>query len=202
MKQIYYIGGSPCCGKSTAARQLAEQLGWYHFEADEYLEACVKRGAKEKKPYCMKQATVYGTEKWQRDPVLQAKEEVLFYKEIFPYMMEYVERMRKDRPVIAEGAVFLPMLMKEEREKETGYVCMIPEELFQIEKYKERSWARAVVETCENPEFAFTCWMQRDHLFAKEVKRQAEEYKIPLLCIDGSKNIEETINWISHNLQE
>ena len=38
MKEIYYMGGSPCSGKSTAAEILAERYGLYYFKVDDYLE--------------------------------------------------------------------------------------------------------------------------------------------------------------------
>lgn len=32
--EIYYIGGSPCSGKSTVAEALAQQYGLAYFKAD------------------------------------------------------------------------------------------------------------------------------------------------------------------------
>ena len=35
--EIYYIGGSPCSGKTTFARYLAAKTGMYHLELDDLL---------------------------------------------------------------------------------------------------------------------------------------------------------------------
>lgn len=201
MKAAYIIGGSPCCGKSTAAKQIAADYGMEYFEADEYLEECVRRGKKEYKPYCTKQADVYGEEKWMQDPACQAEEELLLYEEILPYMMEILQRKRKDRPVIAEGAVFLPSLMARESAQDQLYVCIVPEKAFQIQHYMERLWAWEVVDSCEDPKEAFSRWMQRDALFAEEVRKQAQARCYPEMVVDGTKTKSEVYEWICQQFE-
>lgn len=43
---IYYIGGSPCSGKSTTAKILSEKYGLYYFAVDDYLDKYLESGAK------------------------------------------------------------------------------------------------------------------------------------------------------------
>ena len=48
MGKIYYIGGSPCCGKSTIAKMISEKYRFQYFKADDYLENFIKNGAKDR----------------------------------------------------------------------------------------------------------------------------------------------------------
>lgn len=36
MTDIYYIGGSPCSGKSTVAEMIAEKYGFHYYKVDFY----------------------------------------------------------------------------------------------------------------------------------------------------------------------
>ena len=42
MTNIYFIGGSPCSGKSTVAEILAEKYDLYYFKVDDFLEEYTK----------------------------------------------------------------------------------------------------------------------------------------------------------------
>lgn len=35
---VYYIGGSPCSGKSTTAEILSKKYDLYYFKVDDYLD--------------------------------------------------------------------------------------------------------------------------------------------------------------------
>ena len=45
--QIYYIGGSPCSGKSTAAEALANEYGLRYLKVDDYLDKYMSMAAKD-----------------------------------------------------------------------------------------------------------------------------------------------------------
>ncbi len=41
----YYIGGSPCAGKSTVAEILSQEYDLYYFKVDDFLDGYTKLGA-------------------------------------------------------------------------------------------------------------------------------------------------------------
>ena len=45
MTGIYFIGGSPCSGKSTVAESLSDKYDLYYFKVDDYLNQYTNRGA-------------------------------------------------------------------------------------------------------------------------------------------------------------
>ena len=66
MKEIYYMGGSPCSGKSTAAEILAERYGLYYFKVDDYLEKYINDGAAAGMEICSRQSKMSPEEIWMR----------------------------------------------------------------------------------------------------------------------------------------
>lgn len=44
MAKIYWIGGSPCSGKSTIAEIISNRYGLYYFKVDDYLEKYANYG--------------------------------------------------------------------------------------------------------------------------------------------------------------
>ena len=49
----------------------------------------------------------------------------------------------------------------------------------------------ATEEGCSDKEKAFENWMERDVLFAKQVRRECEECGVPCLVNDGSLSLDE-----------
>ena len=45
MIDTYYIGGSPCAGKSTIAEILSRKYNLYYFKVDDYLDKYIRLGA-------------------------------------------------------------------------------------------------------------------------------------------------------------
>lgn len=82
MEQIYFIGGSPCSGKSTVAEILSDTYGLRCFKADDRLESCISRGASMNREMCKKQAARTPEETWMREPLHQCREALLLYEEI------------------------------------------------------------------------------------------------------------------------
>ena len=52
---IYYIGGSPCSGKSTVAELLAAKYNLYYFKVDDFLDNYTQMGAAQGYDICKKQ---------------------------------------------------------------------------------------------------------------------------------------------------
>ena len=44
MENIYYLGGSPCCGKSTIAEKLSKKYGFKYYKVDDFLVDFTSKG--------------------------------------------------------------------------------------------------------------------------------------------------------------
>ena len=190
--EIYYIGGSPCSGKSTVAESLAAHYNLPYFKVDDHLDDFTARGAAAGLPVCQRILQMSADETWLRPPQVQCQEEMDYYREIFPLVMKKLAEANAPR-VITEGAAFLPCLMAEA----AHYIAITPSREFQISRYRERPWVPHVLQDCTDKALAFANWMERDALFAEEVRRQCVQLDLPHLLTDGTISPEERLRQVT-----
>ncbi len=193
MKRIYIIGGSPCSGKSTVTKTLSEKHDLFYFKVDDYLDKYTKRGAKEGYPMCTTMASRTAEETWMREPKQMCKEEIQYYEEIFDFILEDLMSIQTNKDIITEGAAFMPHLIEKITSFDTKYMAIIPSPEFQIEHYKKREWVDFVLKDCIDKEKAFSNWMQRDILFAKEVEKECKAWDYRCVLNDGSLGVDELL---------
>lgn len=194
---VYYIGGSPCSGKSTVAEALAQKYDMAYVKIDDFLDTHITKGAEKGYEICLKQTQMTPEQVWMREPQVQCQEELQFYHEVFEFVQEEIEKTSKDKLVIVEGAALLPELMQELGIVKERYICVTPTRDFQIGHYKEREWVPYVLEGCSDKEQAFANWMERDVLFAEAVRKQCEVAEYVSLITDGSRSVEEVVELVS-----
>lgn len=196
MTKIYYIGGSPCSGKSTVAEMIANKYNMYYFKVDDFLFEYIAK-AKDKGIVSSTKASLMTVdETWLRNPMEQCKEEFTIYKEIFEFVLEDISKINTQNGIIAEGAAFLPDLMRHIGVNEKHYICIVPTKEFQYIHYKQRSWVPHVLEGCSNKELAFENWMKRDAFFAIKVKQESENLGYKTFITDGNLNVSYTYNQV------
>ena len=76
------------------------------------------------------------------------------------------------------------------------YISIIPTPDFQISHYKEREWVPHILEGCSDKQQAFHNWMERDILFAKQIKAECEENAVPCIVNDGLKRQDEMFRMV------
>ena len=196
MTNVYYIGGSPCSGKSTIAEILAEKFDLYYFKVDDFLEEYTKMGASKGYEICKKQENMSPEEIWMREPRLQCEEEFAFYEEVFEFVRADLQKINA-KGIITEGAAYLPKLMKEKGISSNRYLAVTPTAEFQVEHYRQREWVPYVLEGCSDKEKAFSNWMNRDILFTQEVQRQCAAEQYISIINDGSVTIEQLVEKVA-----
>ncbi len=193
---IFYIGGSPCSGKSTVAEIIAKKFDLHYFRVDDHLEEYIQAAADNNYPISSKISGMKPEQIWMRNPVDQKDEELELYREMFGFIKDDLNKINHYRGIIAEGVAFLPELMWQEKVKQNHFLCITPTIEFQISHYKERTWISNVLKGCSNQELAFENWMNRDALFAKEVRRMCMEVGYHSLINDGSSSIDEMVHQV------
>ena len=131
-----------------------------------------------------------------REPALQCQEELLYYKETFAFVLEDLMQI-KEKDIITEGAAYLPELMRKLNISNNRYISITPTRDFQISHYKKREWISFVLEGCSDKEKAFSNWMERDILFAKEVQKQCIKENYVSIINDGSIEVDEYVHRIA-----
>lgn len=194
MINTYFIGGSPCSGKSSVAEIIANRYGLYYFKVDDYLDKYTELGAKKNLEICMKQKVLSPEQIWMREPIIQCKEELQFYEEIFDFLIDELKSISYEAGIVTEGAAYLPELMKLMNVAQNRYISITPTKDFQMFHYKKREWVPFVLEGCRDKGKAFENWMERDALFADEVRRQCEKENYESLVNDGEASVEELLD--------
>lgn len=196
MINTYYIGGSPCSGKSTIAEILSSRYDLYYFKVDDFLEKYTKMGASKGYEICKKQENMNAEEIWMREPLLQCNEELIFYEEIFEFIMKDLEKISTNG-IITEGAAYLPKLMKKIGVSRDRYIAITPAKDFQIYHYRKREWVPFVLDGCSDKEKAFANWMNRDILFAQKVQQQCKEEQYISIINDGRVELDELVKKVA-----
>ena len=194
---IYYIGGSPCAGKSSVAEILSKKHDLYNFKTDDFLDRYMQAGARKGYPVCRKTAGMSAEQIWMREPLLQCREEFDIYREIFEFVAADLDRIEWKGGIITEGAGYLPELMKQFGIPGSRYISITPAKEFQILHYRKRDFVPWVLEGCSDKEAAFRNWMDRDALFAQEVQRQCDKEKYVSVINDGTMGIEELADLVA-----
>ena len=78
-----------------------------------------------------------------RDPLVQCQEELQIYQEIFPYVLADWNAIQSEKGIIAEGAAYLPELMKAQGFPADHYLSLTPTRDFQVSHYEKREWVPA-----------------------------------------------------------
>ena len=199
IENIYFIGGSPCSGKSTIAEILSEKLDFTYFKVDDHLDRYMEAAASHGSAVCKKSREMHPDEVWMRDPSLQCVEELQIYEDIFPYVLADLEQLPGDKPIVTEGAAYLPKLMKQTGILPNRFLSLTPTPKFQISHYSKREWVPYVLEGCRDKEQAFSNWMERDILFAEEVRQQCAKVQYVSLVNNGEASVAEMVEFvISH----
>ena len=199
LSTAYFIGGSPCSGKSTITEILADRYNLTYYKIDDYERKHIEKAEPEKYPIMYKWSQMDWEEIWMRPVDIQVKEELKFYRERFEMILNELVQFSIEDKVIMEGAALLPELINDLGIKKNKVVYIIPSKKFQIEHYSKRNFIKDILSECNNPEKAFKNWMERDHQFGKVVKTQAKKLGFKVIDVDGTNSIEENTKLVTEN---
>ena len=196
MSKIYYIGGSPCCGKSTISEMISQKYDFNYYRVDDDLFDFIEKGAAEGDELLSRISVMSADELWLREPIVLHKEELMVYDKLFPYFVSKIRAFDKSKPLIVEGNALLPELMKKLGVNKSDYVCITPTKEFQIEQYQKREWVDDYLADSSDKLQAFANWMDRDALFAEVVRKQGRNLEYTGFIVDGTISISQMFNII------
>ena len=201
MIKTYYIGGSPCSGKSTVTEILAKKHDLYYFKVDDFLDDYIEKGAQKGYPICKKIQAMTADETWMRNPKIQCEEELLWYQEVFEFVCEDINKIQNVNGIITEGAAYLPTLMKSINIPTNQYLSITPTKDFQVFHYRKREWIPYILNDCTDKDKAFENWMERDVLFAIEIQNQCEESDYLSLINNGEMSVDEMVRFVENHFE-
>ncbi len=199
LRRWYWIGGSPCAGKSSLAATLAARHGLLHVECDVGAEQrLVRMSGHHLAAY--EELTALGTcQRLARPPAWQAERELAFYREQFDFLLEELAALPADPPAVVEGADLLPDLLRRIGVPMDHAVWMVPTPQFQLRHYATREWVPAYLQGCPDPAQAFQNWMRRDALFAGHVTELAASVGGRVLVVDGLESLKDAVGTVERH---
>ena len=189
--RVFILGGSPCSGKSTIGSRLATRFDLHYYDVDRHYWDHVKRCTPDRHPTMYRISTMGWNDIWSRPVPVMVKDELERYRELFEMIVQDLLDIDPGRPILAEGAAFLPELVANCGIDPQRVLYMVPTMEFQVHHYKQRAFIHGILQECENPEQAFADWMMRDHLFGEQVLCQAESRGFGALLVNGERSIED-----------
>ena len=197
----YFIGGSPCSGKSTISEMLSIKYDLEYLKIDDYEQEHIEKASPEQHPIMYKWSQMSWDEMWMRSVEKQVEEEFEFYRERFPMILNELKKYQSNSKVIMESAALLPELLRELNLEKHRVIYLIPSKEFQIKYYSKRGFKDGILKECSQPEEAFKNWMERDYLFGRKVRKKAMDIGYKVIDVDGENSIEENLNLVKDHFR-
>ena len=189
---IFWVGGSPCSGKSSIVKILAERFGWQIYQCDYHFWAHQQRTDPDRHPAFHKLAGMSWDDIWMRPVEVLIEDELAIYHEEFEMIIDDLSNLPTEPPIVAEGAALLPDRVGPIVAGARQAIWVVPTEQFQRTMYPQRgAWVQEILDQCRQPEQAFQNWMDRDVQFSQQVIAQANRRALPLLMVDGRRSIDQ-----------
>lgn len=188
---VYWIGGSPCSGKSTIADLLAERRGMRVYHCDDHFYGHVGAADSQSQPHLHRLRDFTWEWLFMRPVPEQVADEIAIYQEEFALILDDLRQLRGRAPLIVEGTALLPELIAPLLPSPTQAICVIPTGAFQRAAYARRSWRQELLAQCSDPQRAWENWMARDAQFGEVVTAQARAAGLSVLIVDGQRTLQE-----------
>lgn len=188
-RSIYWLGGSPCSGKSSIARALSQRHGLRYVACDDFYDPHARAADPTQQPVMHRIARMTWEQIWLRPVEVLVQDEFEAYRELFPLLLADLVNMEDDRPLMVEGAALIPELVAPLIKDPTRAVWVVPSPDFQRQYYSRREWALDIVRQTSAPEQSFNNWMERDIEFARIVCQQAQSLGLSTLVVDGQRDL-------------
>lgn len=189
---IYWMGGSPCSGKSSMAKLLQDRYGLRLYHVDEALRNHVADLTPNTTPFLYKWHHTPWTDLWSQPPAVLLAETIGAYREHCALVMQDVAALIDEQALLVEGTCLLPDCVAPHLPGPRHAIWVAPTEAFQRHHYPRRgAWVQSILQQCADPDAALHAWMDRDVAFARWVTGEAEARGLRVMWVDGSRTIEQ-----------
>lgn len=194
-ENFYWIGGSPCAGKTTIAGILGQEHHISVYHLDRHIEDYFQRADPQQHPHLTRYARLGLKRFLQRPAAAQLHEIIGMSAEQFPLVLGDAHRLAQTwkRPVLIEGANLRPQDVATAVDDVRRVFWLVPTESFLLEVYPRRGqWVGDVLRQyfAQDERVAvFENWMLRDTLHAQWTAREAAAHGFRVLWVDGATTL-------------
>ncbi len=187
---IRWIGGSPCAGKSTIAKHLAEEFELNFYQCDNYWDAHTSYADLSDDSLLRRFKNMSYEQMFMRPVEVQLQTEIAVYQEEFPLILADLATFPTDKLLLVEGAALQPDLVVPLLTQPNHAIWIVPTEEFQRTTYHTRDWMHAIAEQTHDPETAIDNWMSRDARYARWIDARVKHHQQAMILVDGQQSIQ------------
>ena len=201
LEGVFWLGGSPCSGKSSISEIIASRFGLDVYRVDEAFESHAQRFDPLRQPALTKWSKSSWNQRWMQPVESLVQDVIACYREHFTLVLEDIFSHPKRKSLLVEGTALLPAQVASILSRPSHAIWLIPTADFQRAHYSKRDWVRGVLAQCSEPEVAFHNWMERDIRFAQWIEAEAIATHLSLLRVDGNRTIEQNAEAVARHFQ-
>ncbi|MEE4195501.1 MAG: hypothetical protein V2J07_09905 [Anaerolineae bacterium] len=201
LPHIYWIGGSPCGGKSTVAQIIADQYHLNLYRIDDHIDRLMQHISPEAQPALCQWQSQTWEERWMQTVDVLLEFVLQAYDEEFQLCMQEINNIPSTRPTVVEGNPLRPELVSPYLKDPHHAIWLIADEEDLRYFYRQRVWAQQVVKECTDPQQAFEHWMKRDIAFANQIRSACITHQLPYLMSDRQLSLEVKAKKVASHFQ-
>ena len=200
-RKIFWLGGSPCSGKSSISEMLASRFDLDVYHVDDAFEIQTQSLNPEQQPNLSRWLASSWNERWMQPVEILVEDVIACYREQLAVILNDIGKKPDRKSLLVEGTALLPRQIARILSNPSQAIWIVPTSSFQKEHYSKREWARTIVEQCDDPEAAFQNWMERDIRFAEWIEAEAGALGLLSWRIDGIRTMAENAEEVARHFQ-
>lgn len=194
---IYWIGGSTCAGKTTISNALSANYGLAVYHCDDYIGIHTGKSNPQEHPNLNKITSA----SWDNILSMNVEEYINWttasFSEEFEMILEDLNKLSNDKPILVEGINLLPKLIKEEIVNIEQAIWLVADETFYKKHQMNRKELFERIKKCSNPEQALQNYINDDLAFGKYILNDAQKLDLKVIQIENESDIKKSIELIS-----
>jgi cytidylate kinase len=199
LRNVYWIGGGSCAGKSTIARRLADQHGLRLYATDDVMAEHACRSKPEGCPLLHQFIAMDMDDRWvKRSPTTMHETFHWFRGEAFDMIIEDLLRIPTDFRVIVEGFRVLPRLVKPLLPSSDHAVWLLPSPEFRQATIERRGgWTSGFLAKTSDPKRALQNLLERDRMFTDRLRKEVADLQLCAIQVDNAMAEDDTANLVA-----
>jgi 2-phosphoglycerate kinase len=201
LEGVFWLGGSPCAGKSSISEIIKSRFALDVYHVDEAFEIHAQHFDPLRQAALTKWLNSSWNQRWMQPVESLLRDVIACYREHFALVLEDIVSLPKGKSLLVEGTALLPAQVASVLSRPSHAIWLIPTADFQRAHYFKRDWVRSVLAQCSEPEVAFHNWMERDIRFARWIETEVNATQLSLLTVDGNQTIEQNAEAAAQHFQ-
>lgn len=199
LRDVYWIGGGSCAGKSTIARRIADQHGLLLYATDDVMREHSRRSKPEDCPLLHQFLAMNMDERWvNRSPAAMLDTFHWFRGEGFEMIIEDLLRTPADVRVIVEGFRLLPHLIKPVLSASNHAVWLLPSPEFRRAVLERRDALRSGFPAkTSDPKRALQNLLERDRMFTDRLAKDVRDLELHAIWVDTAAAEEDSVHRVA-----